>query len=50
MLYMADIFSFEEIHSEIEKILITDQVIDNWTYPLIQPPLIEEARKRGYLQ
>ena len=50
MLYMADIFSFEEIHSEIEKILITDQVIDNWTYPLIQPPLIEEARKGGYLQ
>ncbi len=37
-------------HRESEKILITDQVIDNWTYPLIQPPLIIEARKRGYLQ
>lgn len=43
MLYYADIFSFAEIHSEIEKILITNDLIDNWTYPLIQPKLIEFA-------
>lgn len=49
MLFIADIFSFEEIHSEIEKILITDKLVDNWTYPLIQPKLIEEATNRGYL-
>lgn len=46
MLFIADIFSFEEIHSEIEKILITDDLVDHWTYPLIQPKLIEEAQKQ----
>ena len=50
MLYMADIISFEEFHSEIEEILITDNLVDNWTYPLIQPLLIEEAKKRGFLE
>lgn len=49
MLFVADIFSFEELHSEIESILITDQLVDNWTYPLIQPKLLEEAKNRGYL-
>ena len=42
MLYVADIFSFEEIHSEIEKIIITDKLEYDWTYPLIQPKLIEK--------
>lgn len=49
MLYYADIVSFEELHSEIETILITDRLVDSWTYPLIQPKLIEEAKKRGFL-
>lgn len=49
MLYIADIVSFEEMHSEIEKILITDTPVDNWTYPLIHPKLIEEAKRRGFL-
>ncbi len=49
MLFIADIASFKEFHSEIEKILITDHLVDNWTYPLIQPKLLEEAKKRGYL-
>lgn len=49
MLFMADVFSFEELHSEIEKILITDTLVEEWTYPLIQPKLIEEARNRGFL-
>ncbi|MGN0369641.1 MAG: NUDIX domain-containing protein [Butyrivibrio sp.] len=49
MLYVADIFSFEELHSEIEKILITDELVDNWTYPLIQPKLIGEAKNRGFI-
>jgi 8-oxo-dGTP diphosphatase len=49
MLYMADIYSFEEIHSEIERIVISDNLVENWTYPLIQPQLVEEAKRRGYL-
>ena len=49
MLYVADIFSFEEIHSEIEKIVICDELIKDWTYPLIQPRLIEEAARRGHV-
>lgn len=49
MLYVADIVSFEELHSEIEKILITDELVDNWTYPLIQPKLLEEAKSRGFV-
>ena len=48
MLYYAEILSFEkELHSEIEKILTTDHLVDKWTYPLIQPRLIEEAGRRG---
>ena len=50
MLYYADILSFEaELHSEIERIVITEHLVDQWTYPLIQPKLIEEAERRGYL-
>lgn len=50
MLFVADIFSFEsELHSEIEKILISDQLIENWTYPDIQPRLLEEAGRRGFI-
>ncbi len=50
MLYFADIKSFEkEIHSEIEKIIITDKLPDSWTYPLIQPKLIKQAEKLGFL-
>ncbi len=49
MLFIAEIESFEEeLHSEIESILITDRLIDNWTYPLIQPRLFEEIKRRGY--
>ena len=48
MLFTAEIYSFEELHSEIEKILITDQLIERWTYPAIQPLLIKEAENRGY--
>lgn len=50
MLYVADIYSFEkELHSEIEKILITEELVDDWTYPLIQPKLLEEAKRRGHV-
>lgn len=49
MLFFADIYAFEELHSEIEKILITDTLVEDWTYPLIQPKLIAEAQRRGVL-
>lgn len=47
MIFAADICSFESIHSEIEKIIFTDSLEINWTYPDIQPKLIEEAKRRG---
>jgi len=47
MLYAAEVTAFEpELHSEIEKIIITDELPENWTYPLIQPKLMEEAKRR----
>lgn len=47
MLYFADIKRFEsEIHSEIEKIELFDELPDNWTYPLIQPELLKEFARR----
>ena len=49
MLYYADIYSFEEIHSEIEKIILIDDLVKDWTYPFIQPKLIEEAKRRGVI-
>ena len=49
MLFIADVFSFEELHCEIEEIMITDTLVEEWTYPLIQPKLIEEARNRGFV-
>lgn len=49
MLFVADIFSFGEIRSEIESISITEELPDNWTYPEIQPKLMNEAEQRGYL-
>ena len=42
MLYYADIYSFEErLHSEMEKIILFDELPNSWTYPEIQPKLIE---------
>ena len=49
MLFTADIDSFGPFESEIERILITDSLVDNWTYPLIQPKLLDEAKRRGFL-
>lgn len=50
LLCYADIYELEEnLHSEIEKIIVTEQLVDNWTYPLIQPELIKEAQRRGFI-
>lgn len=50
MLYFAKIKQFEEeLHSEMEKVFLFDELPSEWTYPLIQPRLIEEAERRGFL-
>lgn len=50
MLFFANIKTFEnELHSEMEKVFVTDTLVENWTYPLIQPKLIEEAKQRGFI-
>ncbi len=50
MLYYAEIKRFETaLHNEIEKIKITSELPKRWTYPAIQPILMEEAKKRGYI-
>lgn len=50
MLYFAEIRAFEqELHSEIEKIVVTDEMPSDWTYPDIQPKLMEEAARREFL-
>ncbi len=50
MLFFADIQCFEtELHSEIEKNAIMDGFPERWTYPDIQPHLISEAARLGYL-
>lgn len=48
MLFYADIKAFEkELHSEIERIVLLENLPkENWTYPLIQPKLIEEFNRR----
>ena len=49
MLYVSEVFSFGEINSEIERIVISEDLPDNWTYPEIQPKLMAEAARRGLL-
>lgn len=50
MLFFAEVQRFEaELHSEIEKITIMEGLPERLTYPDIQPYLIKEAKRRGYL-
>lgn len=46
MLYYADILKFEELPGfEMEKIELFESLPDNWTYPEIQPILLEKVRQ-----
>lgn len=47
MLYTAEVTRFGELNSEIEHIVLTDELPQNWTYPEIIPGLIAEAQRRG---
>lgn len=50
MLFYADVREFEEtLYNEIEKIMITEELPFNWTYPEIQPKLLEEAMRIGVI-
>ena len=43
LLCFAEITEFaKELHSEMEKVVLMDDLPENWTYPLIQPKLIEK--------
>ena len=47
MLCYAETEAFEkELHSEIEQIVIRDELPSAWTYPEIQPHLIREVLRR----
>lgn len=42
LLCFAEITEFaKELHSEMVKVVLMDELPENWTYPLIQPKLIE---------
>lgn len=48
MLFYADVRVLEgKLYSEIEKIMIGEELPSDWTYPEIQPKLLEEAMRRG---
>lgn len=50
MLYYANVYKLEkELQNEIEKIIFVNEMSGKWTYPEIQPKLLEEAKKRGFL-
>lgn len=47
MLYTAEIETFQgHLHSEMEQVLLLDQLPTRWTYPEIQPRLVEEYVRR----
>lgn len=47
MLYFSEVKQFEkDLHSEIEKVELFEELPEAWTYPLIQPLLIEEYLRR----
>ena len=49
MLYYAEIYSFEEeLHHEIAEVIITEQMPEKWTYPHIQPLLMEKYKEIAF--
>lgn len=45
MLYFADIKSFDRLpKSEIEKVILLEELPKDWTYPQIQPKLIDKVK------
>lgn len=49
MLYYGEVQELApELHSEIERIFLLEELPTHWTYPEIQPRLIDFASKRGF--
>ena len=49
LLCFAEITEFaKELHSEMEKVVFMDELPKNWTYPLIQPKLIEKYLQKKW--
>ena len=47
MLYAAEIETFQgQLHHEMERVLLLEQLPTRWTYPEIQPRLVEEYQRR----
>ncbi|MBQ7307659.1 MAG: NUDIX domain-containing protein [Clostridia bacterium] len=46
MLYCADIKTFGNLEYEIEDVVITEDLPEKWTYPEIQPHLLNEIIRR----
>lgn len=47
LLCYAEILEFSgTLDSEMEKVILMDELPESWTYPLIQPKLIEEYERR----
>ena len=50
LLSYAEIKAFESVlHSKIEKIILTDEPVAEWTYPEVQPLLLAELKKRNII-
>lgn len=50
ILCFAELRSYEkELHSEIEKVVLMEELTDRWTYPSIHPTLAAEIERRGFL-
>lgn len=46
MLYFAEVYEFGQLPDfEIEKIELFDELPENWTYPLVQPFLLEKIQQ-----
>ena len=50
VLFYAQIERFDtELHFEIERVILSPSLPENWTYPLIQPKLVEKAQETGFV-
>lgn len=50
-LFYADIAEFEkELQYEMETVVITKDLPTNWTYPEIQPQLMEKTKASGFVK
>lgn len=49
LLCMAEVHAYGDVHSEIAEVRLLPGLPDALTYPEIQPQLMAEARRRGFI-